>query len=270
MPDDPRYPELKAAAAGWSYQPPLDLLAGRTILVTGAGQGLGCCAARTAACYGANVVLLGRAQEKLETQFDWIVDHTATDPVIVPCDLEVTDRAAFEDLASQILDHYGKLDGLLHNAGLLGPRVPLSHYDGDAWRRLMQVHVTAPFELTAALLPALRAAPDAVVAFTSSSVGRRGRAYWGAYAVSKFAVEGLAQVLADETEATSIRVATINPGATRTAMRAAAYPGEDPASVATPEQRMDVYLYVLGPDGRALPSPVQLDARDFRPPTASG
>ena len=269
MPADHPYPELQHAVSGWPYQPDRDLLRGRTILVTGAGDGIGSCAARTFAWYGAHLVLLGRTQAKLEQVFDWISENTATDPVIVTCDLEVADRSAFDELAAQILDHYGKLDGLLHNAGLLGPRVPLAHYDSESWRRLMQVHVTAVFELSAALMPALEAATDAPVLFTSSTVGRQGRAYWGAYAVSKFAVEGLAQVMADETSASSIRVATINPGATRTAMRAAAYPGEDPGTVATPEQRMAAYLYFMGPEGKTLAPAAQLDARDFAPDTES-
>ena len=265
MPADHPYPELQQAASGWPYQPAPDLLRGRTILVTGAGDGIGSCAARTFAWYGADLVLLGRTQAKLEQVFDWITGNTETDPVIVTCNLEFAQRSAFDELTTQILDHYGKLDGLLHNAGLLGPRVPLAHYDGDSWRRLMQVHVSAAFELSAALMPALEAAIDAPVLFTSSTVGRQGRAYWGAYAVSKFAVEGLAQVMADETSASSIRVATINPGATRTTMRAAAYPGEDPGTVATPEQRMAAYLYFMGPEGKALAPAAQLDARDFPP-----
>jgi NAD(P)-dependent dehydrogenase (short-subunit alcohol dehydrogenase family) len=265
MPADHPYPELQQAASDWPYQPEPDLLRGRTILVTGAGDGIGSCAARTFAWYGADLMLLGRTQTKLEQVFDWITENTETDPVIVTCDLEIAQRSAFDELTTQILDHYGKLDGLLHNAGLLGPRVPLAHYDGDSWRRLMQVHVNAAFELSAALMPALEAAIDAPVLFTSSTVGRQGRAYWGAYAVSKFAVEGLAQVMADETSASSIRVATINPGATRTKMRAAAYPGEDPGTVATPEQRMAAYLYFMGPEGKTLAPAAQLDARDFPP-----
>lgn len=265
MPADHPYPELQRAISGWSYQPDPALLRGRTILVTGAGDGIGSCAARTFAWYGANLILLGRTHAKLERVFDWISANTATDPVIVPCDLEAADRTAFDQLFEQTIDHYGKLDGLLHNAGLLGPRVPLAHYDSDSWRRLMQVHVNAAFDLSAALMPALEAATDAPVLFTSSTVGRQGRAYWGAYAVSKFAVEGLAQVMADETSKSSIRVATINPGATRTAMRAAAYPGEDPGTLATPEQRMAAYLYFMGPEGKTLPSPTRLDARDFDP-----
>lgn len=258
-------PELAAEQSQWRYRPAQDLLAGRTILVTGASDGIGACAATTFASYGANVVLLGRNQAKLEAVFDAIAKDTDTDPTIVPCDLEIATLDAYTDLNGQILDHYGHLDGLLHNASLLGPRVPLEFYDAANWRRVMHLNVEAVFLLTQALLPALRQSTDASIVITSSSVGRAGRAYWGAYAASKFAAEGFAQVLADElAEEGRIRVTTLNPGATRTAMRAAAYPAEDPSTVPPPETRMDIYLYLLGPDARGR-SEVQWDARDWTP-----
>ena len=128
------YAELDAARANWRYQPPVDLLVGRTVLVTGAGDGIGRCAARTFAAYRANVVLLGRSQPKLEAVFDAIIAETDTDPTIVPCDLEAATVEAYADLRDQITDHYGRLDGLLHNASMLGPRVPLEFYDVDSWR----------------------------------------------------------------------------------------------------------------------------------------
>lgn len=257
--------ELAAGRSQWRYRPAENLLTGRTILVTGAGAGIGACAATTFASYGANVVLLGRSQAKLEAVFDAITRDTDTDPTIVPCDLEIATVDTYADLNSQILDHYGCLDGLLHNASLLGPRVPLEFYDAATWRRVMHVNVEALFLLTQALLPALRQSADASVVITSSGVGRAGRAYWGAYAASKFAAEGFAQVLADElADEGRVRVTTLNPGATRTSMRAAAYPGEDPATVPTPESHMDIYLYLLGPDARGR-SELQWDARDWTP-----
>jgi NAD(P)-dependent dehydrogenase (short-subunit alcohol dehydrogenase family) len=255
--------ELDAARAAWRYRPPTTLLGGRTILVTGAGAGLGAAAARTFARYGANVVLLGRTQRALEDVHDDIANATATDPTIVPCDLARVDAAALTLLAGQLIDHYGALDGLLHSAGTLGPRVPIEHYAPLEWDAVMRVNLTAPFLLTRVLLPALRAAPDASVVFTSSSVGRRARAYWGAYAVSKFGVEALSQILADEHDGTfPVRFNTLNPGATRTAMRAAAYPAESPATVAPPESKMDIYLYLLGPDSGNV-NGQQLDAREW-------
>jgi NAD(P)-dependent dehydrogenase (short-subunit alcohol dehydrogenase family) len=263
------YAELDAAERTWRYRPSRDLLAGRVILVTGAGDGIGRCAARTFAAYGANVILLGRTQQKLEAVFDAIVDDTRTDPTVVPCDLETATPAAFADLNEQIIDHYGRLDGLLHNASMLGPRVPIEFYEPTVWQRVMRVNVDAMVTLTQGLLPALRRSDAASIVITSSSVGRVGRAYWGAYAASKFAAEGFAQVLADElADAGRIRVRTLNPGATRTTMRTNAYPAEDPSTVAPPESKMDVYLYLFGPDARA-DDHIQWDAKHWSPPRAA-
>ena len=243
------------------YRPPADLLAGRVVLVTGAGDGIGRTAALAYARHGAEVVLLGRTRSKLEAVFDTIAADTETRPVIVPADLARFDEDAGQRLAQAVEDDYGRLDGILHNASLLGPRVPVAHYPAAAWAEVMQVNAIAPVVITRALLPLLDAAPDASIVFTSSGVGRVGRAYWGAYAVSKFATEGLSQTLADEYEdAGRIRVNALNPGGTRTAMRAAAYPAEDPMSLPEPEAHMDLYLYLMGPDsagvtGRSIDAP---------------
>lgn len=272
MPANPDYPELDTARSAWRYTPAADCLTERVILVTGAGAGIGRAAAKTFACYGAHVILLGRTRSKLEAVFDWIAANTDTRPVIVPCDLEGLDDTAANALVQAVADEFGRLDGLLHNASLLGPRVPVAHYDTGEWQRVMQVNAFAPFLLTRALLPLLEqagsAGGDASVVFTSSSVGRRGRAYWGAYAVSKFALEGLNQVLADEHEsAARVRFNSLNPGATRTSMRAAAYPGEDPAEVAPPEQHMDIYVYLFEAASRQV-NGAALDARTWEGPGA--
>ncbi|MEQ8859236.1 MAG: YciK family oxidoreductase [Pseudomonadales bacterium] len=266
MPASPDYPELESARGQWRYRPAADCLADRVILVTGAGAGIGLAAARTFALHGAHVILLGRTRSKLEAVFDWIEAHTETRPVIVPCNLEALDESSSQALVSAIDGEFGRLDGLLHNASLLGARVPVSHYPDAEWRRVMQVNAHAPFLLTRDLLGLLEASDDASVVFTSSSVGRKGRAFWGAYAVSKFAVEGLCEVLAEEHEHNPrIRFNSLNPGATRTAMRAAAYPGEDPAVLATAEARMDVYLYLFEAASKGL-NGAALDARDWPGP----
>lgn len=236
-----------------SYEPAPDLLAGRCILVTGAGDGIGRAAALAYARHGADVVLLGRTRSKLEAVFDRIVADTGTRPTIVPADLAYVGEEQADNLAAGIAGDYGRLDGILHNASILGPRNPVEHYPGADWEAVMQVNVNAVFHLTRALLPLLGEAPDASVIMTSSGVGRSGRAYWGAYAVSKFAIEGLTEVLADECEnAARIRVNSLNPGGTRTAMRAAAYPLEDPATLPEPEAHMPLYLYLMGPDSRGV------------------
>lgn len=266
MPASPDYPELDAGRRAWRYQPAPDCLADRVILVTGAGDGIGRAAAKTFAVYGAHVILLGRTRSKLEAVFDWIAANTGTRPVIVPCDLEVLDDDSAAALVDAIQGEFGRLHGVLHNASLLGPRLPIAHYDSVEWQRVMKVNAFAPFLLTRSLLGLLDATGDASVVFTSSSVGRKGRAYWGAYAVSKFALEGLSQVLADEHEhAGRIRFNSLNPGATRTRMRATAYSGERPSEVPTAEEKMDVYLYLFEPASRGLTG-AMLDARDWPGP----
>ncbi|MXY52731.1 MAG: YciK family oxidoreductase [Gammaproteobacteria bacterium] len=235
------------------YSPPSDLLAERCVLVTGAGDGIGRAAALAYARHGANVVLLGRTRAKLEAVFDHIAKETKTRPTIVPADLQHLGEDSASALREGIERDYGRLDGILHNASLLGPRNPVEHYPATDWHAVMQVNVNAAFLLTRALLPLLNQSQDASVILTSSGVGRRGRAYWGAYAVAKFATEGLMEVLADEcAHAGRVRVNSLNPGGTRTAMRAAAYPTEDPATLPIAESHMPLYLYLMGPDSKGV------------------
>jgi NAD(P)-dependent dehydrogenase (short-subunit alcohol dehydrogenase family) len=227
------------------YKAPADLLKDKVILVTGAGDGIGMTAARTFAARGATVILAGRTQKKLEAVYDAIVADGGPEPQISVIDFRVAQADDYEQIAAGIQAEYGRLDGLLHNASILGQRSPIEHYDVPVWFDVMQVNVNSQFILTQFLLPLLKAAAEPSVIFTSSGVGRAGRAFWGAYAVSKFATEGLSQVLADEHD--DIRFNCINPGATRTAMRKAAYPGEDPTTLATARDIMPAYLYLMGP-----------------------
>ena len=235
------------------YTPPVDVLAERVILVTGAGDGIGKAVSLAFAAHGATVILLGRTTPKLESVYDDIVAAGGAKPAIYPLDLEGAVPDDHRQLAERVESELGRLDGLLHNASLLGSLTPIKHYDPIEWLRVIQVNLHAPFLLTQACLPLLERAPSASVVFTSSSVGRRGRAYWGAYSVSKFAVEGLMQILADELEQNSrVRVNSVNPGRVRTAMRAAAYPAENPAELLAPQDIVLPYLYLMGPDGRDL------------------
>jgi NAD(P)-dependent dehydrogenase (short-subunit alcohol dehydrogenase family) len=235
------------------YIPAPDALRDRVILITGAGQGLGRAASLACAAHGATVVLVGRTQARLEKVYDEIQAAGGPEPAIAVMDFRKAGGPEYSSLAEQIEGTYGRLDGLLHNAGILGQRAPIEHYDVGTWHEVLHINLTVPFVLTRTLLPLLRKAADASIVFTSSSVGRRGRAYWGAYAVSKFGIEGLSQVLADETDSSGhIRVNCINPGGTRTAMRRAAYPGEDPASVPDPAELMSAYLFLLGPASRGV------------------
>lgn len=233
----------------FEYQAPEDLLKDRIILVTGAGDGIGRVAAKTYAAHGATVILLGRTLEKLEHVYDEIEAAGHPQPALVPLNLESAQEHDFIELTNTLEQEFGKLDGILHNAGLLGVRTPIESYDPVIWQQVMQVNVNAPFMLTQILMPLLERSDNASIIFTSSGVGRKSKAYWGAYAVSKFATEGMMQTLADEvSNISSIRSNCINPGATRTQMRADAYPAENPGTVTTPEEIMPLYLYLMGED----------------------
>jgi len=240
------------------YQPPAGLLAGRVIAITGAGDGIGRALALATARLGAEVVLVGRTVRRLEAveaEIAAMESHGQRAPAasIAPLDLEKALAGDYDRLAAALLERYGRLDGLVHNAACLGALAPIEHADMRNWVRVLHVNLTAAFALTQVLLPALRASQDASVIFTSSSVGRQGRANWGAYAVSKFGTEGLSQVLADELSGNSaIRVNALNPGPTRTRMRRQAYPAEDSAKVAAPAEVVNPYLWLLGPDSRGV------------------
>jgi len=235
------------------YQARTDLLKDRVILITGAGDGIGAAAARSCAAHGATVILLGRTTRKLEAVYDAIESAGHPQPAIYPMNLEGAAPKDYEDLAATIEKEFGRLDGLLHNASLLGTLTPLGQYDIAQWSKVMQVNLNAPFLMTRACLELLKKSDNASVIFTSSSVGRKGRAYWGAYAVSKAANENMMQIWADELESnTHVRVNSINPGAVRTTMRTRAYPGEDPNTLPKPDEIMATYLYLLGADSEGV------------------
>lgn len=250
-----------------NYEARHDLLKDRVILVTGASDGIGRAAATTFAAHGATVILQGRSLPKLEAVYDAIEAAGHAQPAIVTQELSTATAADCQQLAETIEREFGRLDGVLHNAGVLGDITPLEMYDPDTWDFVMRVNLRAPYLMTQALLPLLKQSPDASLVFTTSSVGRRGRAFWGAYAMSKAGIENMAQLLADELRNTSnIRVNCINPGATRTQMRATAYPGENPMSLKAPAEIMPAYLWLMGPDSKGTTGE-SIDAQD-RPPSA--
>jgi len=247
----------------FTYSPAKDLLAGRTLLITGASDGIGRVCATTFAEYGADLILLGRSQEKLEQLFDELEDSYPGKATIQPIDFSTASAEDYKALGESLTKNFPVLDGLLHNAGLLGPLCPIEHYPDADWEKLAKVNLNANFFLTKAAMPSLQRSDDGRLVFTASSVGRQGRAYWGAYAVTKFAVEGLMQTMADELGSTSkIRVNSLNPGATRTAMRQTAYPAEDPDTLPEPEALMAVYLYLMGPDSTSIHGQA-IDAQTF-------
>lgn len=236
-----------------SYTYGHDVLRDRIILITGASDGIGKALALEAARLGAQVIVHGRSVAKLEKVYDLIVAiEDAPRPSIAVLDLESANAESYMSLAKSIEDEFGRLDGLVHNAGILGERYSVEQYDAVLWQRVMHVNVTSAFALTQVFLPLLHKAEDPSIIFTSSGVGRTGKAFWGAYAVSKFAIEGLSQVLADENQHSGLRVNCINPGATRTNMRLAAYPAEDRSTLKTPEEILAPYIYLLGGDSKGI------------------
>ncbi len=232
------------------YKPSAGLLDNRVILITGAGDGLGRCMAKTFAEYGATVILLGRTIKKLESVYDEIEKAGHPQPAIYPMNLEGATTKDYEDLAATIEKEFGRLDGLIHNAAQAGAITPVQSYDTESWYKLMQINLNAPFLLTQACLEQLKASPDAAVTFVGDN---KTRAYWGAYGVSKVALKGFMKILADELEEnTTVRANYLDPGPLRTKLRANIYPGEKPEEVPTPESVMSGFLYLAGPDSKGI------------------
>lgn len=236
-----------------TYSPAPDALKDRVVLITGASDGIGRAVAKALAAHGARVVLHGRNVKRLEAVYDAIVAAGGQRPSIVPLDLEKAGPAEYESLASAVEKEYGRLDGLLHNAGMLGERAPIEHYDVAKWMRTLHVNANVPFILTQRCLPLLKRSADPSIVFTTSGVVPRPRAYWGAYLVSKWAAEGLMRMLADELETSpAMRVNSLNPGAVKTNMRLQAYPAEDRSVLKEPDAIVAPYLFLLGPDSKGI------------------
>lgn len=234
------------------YIAPTDLLRNKTILITGAGDGIGKTLAIECAKLGARVILLGKTVKKLESVYDEIEALNQQSAAILPVDLNGANEEHYRDLADTVFREYGKLDALVHNASQLGVLSPFAQIENAVWNEVMQTNLNSNFLLTKYLIPVLEKATIASIIFTTSSVGHKGRAYWGAYSVSKFATEGMMQTLADEYENSSLRFNAINPGATKTAMRASAFPAEDAKLLKTALQIMPTYLYLLGDESQMI------------------
>ncbi len=220
-------------------------LANKTLLVVGAGDGIGRQAALTYAQLGATVILLGKTVKKLESLYDQIVANGNPEPAIIPLDLKGATKQNYIDMSETITNQFGKLDGVLFNASMLGELTPYTHIHQQIWDDVLKVNLTAQHLMAQALIPNLLKAPSGSLIFTTSSVGSKGRAFWGPYSVSKFATEGLMQVIADEYDESTLRVNAINPGATATPMRAKAYPAEDQSKLPSAEQIMPLYVYLM-------------------------
>jgi NAD(P)-dependent dehydrogenase (short-subunit alcohol dehydrogenase family) len=219
------------------------------ILISGGGSGIGKSAGLNFAEHGADLILVGKNPAHLESTYQEFLDKNLKPPLLHVMDLEQSTESNFQEINNVIEKEFGKLDGLLNNAGILGDKTPLENYKIDVWKKVFDVNVHASFLLTKSLLPVLKAAENSSIVFTSSGVGKRGRAYWGAYSLTKFATESMMQIFSEELENTSnIRVNSIDPGPVRTKMRVAAYPAEDPLSITDAKDIMNAYLYLMSND----------------------
>jgi len=228
------------------FEPTKDCLKDKTILITGTGSGIGKAAAKTLSQFGAQLILLSKDIGKLESLHEEIVQQGFKEPLIHPMNFESAQEEKYLEVKEAIQDKFDKLDGLINNAGVLGEKKPLGQYQYSIWKKVLNVNLDSAFLLTKALLPLLNHSNQSSVVFTSSGVGKKGRAYWGAYAISKFATEGMMEIFADELEnTTKIRVNCINPGAVRTKMREEAYPAEDPETNPLPKEIMNLYVYLM-------------------------
>ncbi len=220
-------------------------LDGRTALVTGASRGIGRAVAKAYAREGAHVILVATTTGALEEVDDEIRQETGQNTTLVPLDL--TDFDGIDNLGAALYERHGKLDILVGNAGVLGALTPLGHMKPDLWQNVMDVNLTANWRLIRSMDPLLRQSSAGRAIFVTSTVGSLPRAYWGAYAISKAGLEMMTKIYAEEITKTTVRANLINPGATRTAMRAKAMPGEDPHSVKEPSEISELFIRMAEP-----------------------
>lgn len=236
-----------------NYNASRELLQNRVILVTGAGQGVGRTAALAYAAHGATVILHGRNVEKLESVYDEIEEQGGAQPAIFPLDLEKAGDKDFAAMAQAIKLQLGRLDGILHNAALLFNLTPLDAQTLEQWLALLRVNLIAPAALTRACLPLLKASADASVIMTSDTHGHVPAAYWGGFAVAKAGIEALVKIQAQEWELLSnLRINVLVPGPVHTPQRTRTHPGEVKQSLRQPQDLMPYYLYLMGPDSKAV------------------
>ena len=234
------------------------MLQDKVTLITGASQGLGKALALAFAKDGAQVVVNARSEESIRPIAEE-VKVTGAEVLAVAAD--VSKSADVERMVDETVERFGKIDVLINNAGLLGPRVRIEEYPEDEWRRVIDANLTGPFLVSKAAIPHLPEGGSIINVVSGVSV--EGRAEWGAYSVSKFGVEGLTQILAAELAEISIRVNAVDPGGMRTEMRAAAYPEEDPATRITPEENTAVFLYLASEESEGVTGE-RFKAQEFR------
>ena len=220
-------------------------LSGRTILITGATDGIGKVLAIEFSKLGSNIILLGRNSSKLDKVYDQLDNSlTSQKHLILQADLGLLNNESAHEILHAIAEEFTSLDGIIHNAAILGTMTTLEDYELSRWDEVLNVNLRAPFLLTKTLKTILETSTLPRIIFTSSGVANMGRAFWGAYSVSKFGLKGLAEIFANELETTSsIKVFNFDPGATQTKMRASARPAENPNSLKTPNDLVNCYLW---------------------------
>lgn len=238
-------------------------LRGKVALVTGASRGIGRAIAAAYAREGARVFTCARHQENIDRA---IAEIAAAGGEIAGCAGDVGSAQDVQRIVRAAADRFGMIDVLVNNASILGPRVDIADYPLSAWLEVININLTGIFTLTREVLPIMRKQRSGSIINVSSGVGRNGKARWGAYAVSKAGIECLTQILADELKGSGVRVNAVNPAATRTEMRAQAYPQEDPQSLPTPEEVMPIFVDLASDDTIAV-SGASLDARNWSRPS---
>ena len=225
-------------------------LSKKTILITGATDGIGNTLAIEFSKLGANIILLGRDSSKLDKVYDQLENsYESQKHLILEVDLALLNNESVHEIARVINDEYEALDGIINNAAILGTMTTLKDYELSRWDEVININLRAPFLLSRTLIPALEESRMPRIIFTSSGVADVGRAFWGAYSVSKFGLKGLAEIFANELETTSsIKVFNFDPGATQTKMRASARPAEDPNTLKTPNELLECYLWFFSED----------------------
>jgi NAD(P)-dependent dehydrogenase (short-subunit alcohol dehydrogenase family) len=226
-------------------------LEGRVILVTGAYGGLGSAVARAATRAGATVVLTGKRKRQLEQLYDAMVSEGLSEPVLHPLDMESATPRDYEALVDGLQRDVGRLDGIVHAATSFTGLTPIAMHKPDAWLRALHVNVSAPFALTQACLPLLTQAPDSAAVFVLDNPELLQRAHWGAYGVSKAALERFVAILHDEHDAGAFRVHALLPAPMRTTLRRLAYFGEDTLQQPLPDATADAAVYLLSHDAVA-------------------
>ena len=221
-------------------------LSNKTILITGATDGIGKVLAIEFSKHGANIILLGRNASKLDQVYDQL-DHSykSQKHLILQADLGLLNNESAHEILKAITVEFISLDGIIHNAAILGTMTTLENYELSRWDEVLNINLRAPFILTKTLKTILESSSMPRIIFTSSGVANIGKAFWGAYSASKFGTEALSQILANETKHTSLRVNCVNPGAVRTKMRLAAYPAEKKDNLKLPNEILLPYIFLL-------------------------